>query len=851
MAGITLNVNAQTEAAAQQIQALFGQLAQGMEKVSGASSFLGEIAGQLAAAFTVGAIVDFTEKAIESEAALDKLAQKTGLSVETLSALQATAEKSKVSFEELNVSLGMFSDKIFSALKTGGDLAKIFRDLGVSLTDDYGKILPVNQILQQVMDKFKAMPDGPQKTYVAMELFGRSGRELIPILNQGAEGLRKMRDEAEAGGTLVTAKQSKEALEFEEQIASLKLTLSAMWREVANGVLPTLKDLVTWLQNAQRQSGALSDFASGLVDLFKGISVVVLFASTNFMILGTNIGGLCGIVFNQLIYNVQLVIQLFGVWVNTMKSVVDSVIQLGTGVGQLGQVMLDFSTGQFSKAMGDASQGFDKIGEASVSASKIVVSNLNTASKAVADFAAKSWGNFSSVAEDTMTRDLLLMQGFADSMQNMFDKKPSSPHKGRNDGTDGNKNDQSAPVSDEASKLLDQIDKAYAQATQGKIALLDQEEAALRRKLDIEVTDEELHAQAVYELTKTYAAKRQAVYDEQAKKRLANLQAQQALVESDSNLGLEEQAEKLKVVLAAINSELNEQISRQTELTQSSNEDVRLKAEQERLGLMKQQLDVQKQMRNLTFSGAIRNSVTDMIAQWGTLAKQVAQTISGAINTAVSSVSHNLTGVIMGTETWKQALTNIADDVLSSIIEGIIRMALQWIVSQTMMALFGQAQQEAQLLGVAVQSDAITALMAPAAIMTDIATDGEASAMAPIEVWAAAAFSKGGYTGDGAINEPAGVVHRGEYVIPAPTLNRFGVGFFDNLDNIVSGGFVGQVPSQGLAQPRSSASTAAAPQVHVVYFNSAPAYKQWMQSEGVAHVLHIVKEGKRSLGLKT
>lgn len=42
-------------------------------------------------------------------------------------------------------------------------------------------------------------------------------------------------------------------------------------------------------------------------------------------------------------------------------------------------------------------------------------------------------------------------------------------------------------------------------------------------------------------------------------------------------------------------------------------------------------------------------------------------------------------------------------------------------------------------------------------------------------------FAEGGYTGPGGKYQPAGIVHKGEYVIPAHAVNRLGVGYLNNL----------------------------------------------------------------------
>ena len=52
-------------------------------------------------------------------------------------------------------------------------------------------------------------------------------------------------------------------------------------------------------------------------------------------------------------------------------------------------------------------------------------------------------------------------------------------------------------------------------------------------------------------------------------------------------------------------------------------------------------------------------------------------------------------------------------------------------------------------------------------------------------------FADGGYTGAGGKYDPAGIVHAGEYVIPADATRRLGVGFLDRLKGYADGGYVG------------------------------------------------------------
>ncbi|MEE7438032.1 hypothetical protein [Methylobacterium oryzae] len=75
-------------------------------------------------------------------------------------------------------------------------------------------------------------------------------------------------------------------------------------------------------------------------------------------------------------------------------------------------------------------------------------------------------------------------------------------------------------------------------------------------------------------------------------------------------------------------------------------------------------------------------------------------------------------------------------------------------------------------------------------------------------------FADGGYTGNGGKYQPAGIVHAGEYVMPANVVREYGRGFFDGISGLrgyADGGFVampqifGPVPPVPAANVNASA----------------------------------------------
>lgn len=186
-----------------------------------------------------------------------------------------------------------------------------------------------------------------------------------------------------------------------------------------------------------------------------------------------------------------------------------------------------------------------------------------------------------------------------------------------------------------------------------------------------------------------------------------------------------------------------------------------------------------------SFGDEFTAKFTEMQNKFGTMAQQMADTFQSVFDTAINSISKGITGLIDGTERWGQALREIGTSILNSIIQAIIKMFVTWILQMTILALlqkiFGkqsntQAAQSAAAWGPAAVAASIASYGAAAAV-------GTASALAGIALGAAfagalsggAGFAEGGFTGAGGKYQPAGVVHRGEFVMPAATVNRIGV----------------------------------------------------------------------------
>lgn len=228
-------------------------LSKAQEKVKGtadnvskqASLMSAKMAGVFAAvgAAVLGAATAASRYGVEME----KLATMTGIGVEEIQKLGFAAKLNQSSVEELSTGLRILANRMDEASRGTGQVSQVFRDFGIAVTDAAGKLRPTNEVLLDVADVFQKLPDGAQKSALAVDLFGRSGTQLIPFLNQGKAGLEALGKEAERLGIVMDAKAIKQAAQFNDAMDKLRAATQALINVLGVAFIPILQTLIGWL----------------------------------------------------------------------------------------------------------------------------------------------------------------------------------------------------------------------------------------------------------------------------------------------------------------------------------------------------------------------------------------------------------------------------------------------------------------------------------------------------------------------------------------------------------------------------------------------------------------------------
>ena len=177
-------------------------------KTGASAEKFGLLAGAALAGLTVAAVAagaalyKALSSAIDRADEMSKAAQKFGVPVDQLSALKYAADLAGVSFDSLGTGLRKLAQNMSDT--AGGatsQASRAFEALGISTTDASGNLKTTSQVSwRSIRQVSRRLEDGAGKTALAMALFGRSGSDLIPLLNQGGAELAKMTDEAEKLG---------------------------------------------------------------------------------------------------------------------------------------------------------------------------------------------------------------------------------------------------------------------------------------------------------------------------------------------------------------------------------------------------------------------------------------------------------------------------------------------------------------------------------------------------------------------------------------------------------------------------------------------------------------------------
>lgn len=238
------------------ISGVAGTFASSTTNMGGAvQGFTGQIAGAvsnlgpwgMAIGATVGiaggataALFSFAGSAADLGVSIGKLQRLTGGTAEEMSVFAFMAQQTGTDVNALGKSIAIFDKKLVA-----GGLEKY----GIAARDMNGELRPTTDILGDLADQFEVMDDGPEKTAMALDLFGKSGAAMIPMLNGGREALVDYASEAEEFGLVMGDEQVANAKKMKGAQRDLSAAFQGLQVQIGQHVMPAVTALTNWLSD--------------------------------------------------------------------------------------------------------------------------------------------------------------------------------------------------------------------------------------------------------------------------------------------------------------------------------------------------------------------------------------------------------------------------------------------------------------------------------------------------------------------------------------------------------------------------------------------------------------------------
>lgn len=305
---------------------------------SGPASFVGNYLTN-ATAVTAG-LGTLTVMFANAGSELADMSSRTGTSVESLSALKFAAGQTGANFAQLEGGIMKFGKNLSDAAAGEEAAVKQFDKWGLSAQKFQG--LGLEEQLAIIAERMKSL-SAEDRTAMAMDLFGKSGAALIPILGNGSSALSQMTDRARELGLVWSSETAGKADALGDRLDEMKLVGLSVAYALGEQLYPVVMGLSDIFFDA---SAGVKEWITDNPHLASGIALV----STAAVTAGIALAGV-GIVLPAVISGIT-----------TLTALVASPIGIGVGILAIGTA-LEYETGLGAAAIDYLAESMRGLGD--------------------------------------------------------------------------------------------------------------------------------------------------------------------------------------------------------------------------------------------------------------------------------------------------------------------------------------------------------------------------------------------------------------------------------------------------------------------------------------------------------
>jgi hypothetical protein len=286
-----------------------------------------------------------------------KMSARTGVAVEALSELRYAAQQSGAGAEDLERGLRTMNRNVVEAARGSVQARRNLSRLGLTIADLTG--LSPDQQFELIADRLSRIQNPANRATIAMEIFGRTGANLLPLLSSGAEGIRGLRREANSLGLTMSTEDAQAAEKFSDAMSTLWRSLKQVAFMVGAALAPTLKQIAEWITRVAANLAGWIDENREVITVIGAVIAGIVGVGVALMVLGpiiSAVGSAIGLV-TFAISAATTAVSLLGAAIGFLLSPIGLVV---AAVGGIAAAVL-FATDEGNMALESLGQGFEQL----------------------------------------------------------------------------------------------------------------------------------------------------------------------------------------------------------------------------------------------------------------------------------------------------------------------------------------------------------------------------------------------------------------------------------------------------------------------------------------------------------
>lgn len=214
--------------------------------------------------------VDATKNAADYSDEILELASTTSMSTDALQEYKYMAPLIDTELNTITGSLTKLTKSMSSAKDGSKASVEAFEALGVSVTDAEGNLRSTNDVFDDAINALGQIQNEAERDALAMQIFGKSAKDLNPLIEAGADKLAALRKEAHDTGYVLSGETLDSMGAVKDGFDRLGLAAESVKNQIGaaigKAVLPYLEKLVGAVQKITGGSKDFEAFGKTIAD---------------------------------------------------------------------------------------------------------------------------------------------------------------------------------------------------------------------------------------------------------------------------------------------------------------------------------------------------------------------------------------------------------------------------------------------------------------------------------------------------------------------------------------------------------------------------------------------------------